>query len=54
MLHEILLALLGHTGSVFMQQVQTLDDINEFDGSEKPIKFRVNPGLGFLSQAEVD
>lgn len=27
MLHEILLALLGHTGSILMQVVKTLDDI---------------------------
>lgn len=39
MLHEILLALLGHTGSVIIEQ----DD-----------KFIVNPKLQFLSAAEVE
>jgi hypothetical protein len=53
MLHEILLALLGHTGSIFMQVVQTLDDI-DLDASEKPIKFCVNANLSFISQAEIN
>lgn len=55
MLHEVLLALLGHTGSIFMQIVQTLDDIHALDETEeRPVKFCVNPNLGFLSQAETD
>jgi hypothetical protein len=52
MLHEVLLALLGHTGSIFMQVVQTLEDINNLE--EKPCQFQVNPNLPFLSQAEID
>lgn len=52
MLHEVLLALLGHTGSIFMQVVQTLEDINSLE--EKPVQFQVNPNLPFLSQAEID
>jgi len=31
MLHEILLALLGHTGSILMQVVKTLDDIQNLE-----------------------
>jgi hypothetical protein len=52
MLHEILLALLGHTGSIIIQQVLTLDDLNELSDSTPPIKFMVNPNLDFISQAE--
>ena len=60
MLHEILLALLGHTGSVIVQVSQTLndialDDVEELNAEvDRSIKFRVNPNLTFLSVAEIE
>lgn len=52
MLHEILLALLGHTGSIFLKQHHTLDDINDLTHSDTHLSFFVNPSLAFLSPAE--
>ena len=63
MLHEILFALLGHTGSIIIE-LPALEQI-EFtknllsaaeDGQfqSRQIKFMVNPNLSFLSRAEVE
>ena len=53
MLHEILLALLGHTGSIFIKQHQTLDDINDLSHTaDGTLRFYTNPSLGFISAAE--
>lgn len=54
MLHEILLALFGHTGSVFTQSTLGLMDINNIENQPRNIKFQVNATIKFLSQAEQD
>lgn len=66
MLHEILLALMGLTGSIIIEvpldaEGQNLDGLHQLEESisssdevEKPVKFVVNPDLRFLSLAEID
>jgi hypothetical protein len=54
MLHEILLALFGHTGSVFTQSALSLNDINNLENQPRNIRFQVNATIKFLSQAEQD
>ena len=64
MLHEILLALLGLTGSIIIEAPddnQGLNGLGQLDKSEsefrdlmRVIKFVVNPDLRFLSIAERD
>ena len=61
MLHEILFALLGHTGSIIIEvpelDSQTMTDQLMNGQTEQTaglIRFMVNPNLNFLSAAEVD
>ena len=63
MLHEILFALLGHTGSIIielpvLEQVEfTKNLLSQAEHGEyhnRQIKFMVNPNLSFLSRAEVE
>ena len=64
MLHEVLFALLGHTGSIIIevpeqdaQELSNQMNILDEDGPMSQatvIKFMVNPNLTFLSQAEID
>ena len=63
MLHEILFALLGITGSVIIEVPLTednlhglehLDESGSSDGTQRAFKFVVNPDLRFLSLAEID
>lgn len=70
MLHEILFALLGHTGSIIIelpQVEQQLEFVKQMlldqsmngsrDGGSSTyqvIRFMVNPNLNFLSRAEVE
>ena len=61
MLHEILFALLGHTGSIIIEvpelDSQTMTDQlmnGQTEQSAGQIRFMVNPNLNFLSLAEVD
>ena len=51
MIHEILFALLGHTGSIIIELPQSLED---FDKSSDQVCFIVNPNLNFLSAAEIE
>ena len=57
MLHEVLFALLGFTGSIF---IQLKDENIEMDldasmnGPNRDLRFCVNPSIDFLSKAEVD
>lgn len=51
MIHEILFALLGHTGSIIIELPATLEDL----GSDlRQVSFIVNPNLVFLSAAEIE
>jgi hypothetical protein len=52
MIHEILFALLGHTGSIIIELPATLDDLNSPD--LHLIQFIVNPNMIFLSSAEIE
>ncbi len=52
MIHEILFALLGHTGSIIIELPATLDDLNSPD--LRLIQFIVNPNMIFLSSAEIE
>jgi hypothetical protein len=60
MLHEILFALLGHTGSIFIEQekptigLTNIDEMAEPDDRDSAPKFIVNPSLGFISTAEIE
>ena len=65
MLHEILLALMGLTGSIIIEipldAEGNLDGLHQLEDSlssseevERPVKFVVNPDLRFLSLAEID
>jgi len=60
MLHEILFALIGHTGSIFIEQekatigLSNIDEMAEPQECESAPKFIVNPSLGFISQAEIE
>ena len=59
MLHEILFALLGHTGSIFIEEVKpvgiaNIDELADEEDIDQSIKFIVNPSLGFLSLAEIE
>ena len=54
MFHEIIFALLGHTGSIFVEYVKPMNiDEMDFDDQEV-IKFCVNPTITFLSVAEIE
>ena len=52
MIHEILFALLGHTGSIIIELPATLDDLNSPE--LRLIQFIVNPNMFFLSSAEIE
>jgi len=60
MLHEILFALLGHTGSIFIEEqkpavaLDNIDEMAEPQESDCTPKFIVNSSLGFISQAEIE
>ena len=61
MLHEVLLALLGYTGSVIIKVTASLGDLDLEDIDEladrtvdHQVKFMVNPHLTFISVAEVE
>ena len=63
MLHEILFALLGHTGSIIielpvLEQIEftknLLSQAANGEFSNHQLKFMVNPNLNFLSRAEVE
>lgn len=55
MLHEILFALLGHTGSIFIEEekptvgLNNIDELAELQASDLAPKFKVNSSLGFIS-----
>jgi gamma-tubulin complex component 4 len=51
MIHEILFALLGHTGSIVIELPASIEELH---AQIRKIVFIVNPNLGFLSQAEVE
>lgn len=53
MIHEILFALLGHTGSIIIELPATLDDLGT-NPDLRQILFIVNPNLVFLSAAEIE
>lgn len=53
MLHEILFALLGHTGSIIIELPASLDDLGK-NQDLRQVVFIVNPNLTFLSLAEVE
>lgn len=64
MFHEILVALIGHTGAVIVEAPThlrnlTLDqldeegaEVNEFQENNKLLRFHVSPSISFLSSAE--
>ena len=54
MLHEILFALLGHTGSIIIDVGSKQTQVFCLNQSESRPKFVVNPTLNFLSQAEIE
>ena len=64
MLHEILLALLGYTGSIIVEVPQEVQTLTEQDLDEdfeqmgpnlnRNIRFQVNPSLTWLSKAEIE
>ena len=63
MLHEILFALLGHTGSIIielpvLEQIEfTKNLLSQAENGEyqnRQLRFMVNPNLSFLSRAEVE
>lgn len=53
MIHEILFALLGHTGSIIIELPSTLEEMGKIPELRR-IVFIVNPNLEFLSAAEVE
>lgn len=53
MIHEILFALLGHTGSIIIELPASLDDLGK-NQDLRQVVFIVNPNLTFLSLAEVE
>lgn len=53
MIHEILFALLGHTGSIIIELPANLEEIDKIP-ELRQIVFIVNPNLSFLSSAEVE
>ena len=53
MIHEILFALLGHTGSIIIELPYTLEDLDK-NPELRQVCFIVNPNLSFLSAAEVE
>jgi len=53
MIHEILFALLGHTGSIIIELPATLEDLGK-NPELRQLCFIVNPNLSFLSAAEVE
>ena len=54
MLHEILFALLGHTGSIIIDIGSKKEQMFTLNQTENKPKFVVNPTLNFLSQAEIE
>lgn len=53
MIHEILFALLGHTGSIVIELPATLEDLSK-NLDLRQVLFIINPNLAFLSTAEVE
>lgn len=53
MIHEILFALLGHTGSIIIELPATLEDFGT-NPDFRQVCFIVNPNLLFLSAAEIE
>jgi hypothetical protein len=50
MIHELLFALLGHTGSIIIELPRSLED----EAQPDKVQFIVNPNLYFLSAAEIE
>ena len=53
MIHEILFALLGHTGSIVIELPASLEDLGK-NQDLRQVVFIVNPNLTFLSTAEIE